>query len=65
MKELKKLSNKAAKYCSLSGYDPEKIRELMKSTSVSIIKLETKEEMDEEGVDYNYPYKLFDPFHLL
>ena len=64
MKTLKRLSKKATKFCSLSGYDTDKIRELMKYESFSILKIETKKEIDDEGVDYNYPYKIFNPFNF-
>ena len=65
MKTLKKLSKKAREWCELSGYDVEKVKKLMNSESFAIIELETKREMNIEGVDYNYPYILFDPFHLV
>jgi len=65
MKTLKRLSQKAAEFCELCGYDPAKVRENMKSNSFAVERLETKKEMDEEGCDYAYPYKIFDPFHLL
>ena len=65
MKTLKRLSKKAAEFCEMSGYDVERVKELMNSNSFAIERLETKKEMDEEGCDYAYPYKIFDPFHLL
>jgi len=64
MKTLTRLSKKAAEFCSLSGYDTDKIRELMKYESFSILKIETKKEIDDEGVDYNYPYKIFNSFNF-
>jgi len=65
MKTLKKLSKKAREWCELSGYDVEKVKELMNSNSFAIFKCETKYEMNLEGVDYNYPYVIFDPFNQL
>ena len=65
MKTLKRLSKKAVEFCEMSGYDVERVKELMNSNSFAIERLETKKEMDEEGCDYAYPYKIFDPFHLL
>lgn len=64
MKTLKRLSKKAVEFCELCGYDVERVKELMNSNSFAIERLE-KKEMDEEGYDYAYPYKIFDPFHLL
>lgn len=64
MKTLKRLSKKAVEFCELCGYDVERVKELMNSNSFAIERLE-KKEMDEEGCDYAYPYKIFDPFHLL
>lgn len=56
MKNLKRLSAKAIEFCEMSGYDIEMIREGMKSGSIALQVCETKEEMENEGVDYNYPY---------
>lgn len=39
MKTLKKLSKKAREWCELSGYDVEKVKELMNSESFAIIEL--------------------------
>ena len=60
MKALKRLSKKAAEFCEMSGYDPKLISRLIKGDFLFILKFETKEEMDKEGVDYNYPYKIYD-----
>lgn len=64
MKNLKKLSAKAIEFCKLSGYDIDLIKENMKSDSFAFQICETKEEMENEGVDYNYPYVIFNPFNL-
>ena len=64
MKTLTRLSKKAAKWCKLMNYDVEKIKENMRSDSFAVEKLETIEEMEDEGVDGNYPYRLFNPFNL-
>jgi len=65
MKTLKKLSKTAREWCEFSGYDVKEVKELMGSESFAVIKLENKREMNLEGVDYNYPYILFDPFNLI
>ena len=64
MRTMKKLSKKALVWCKLMNYDVEKIKENMKSGSFAVEKLETIEEMEAEGVDRNYPYRLFNPFNL-
>lgn len=61
MKTLKKLSKNASDFCELSGFDPDKVKEAMKSSAFSIQRCETKMEMDDEGVDYAYPYTIFNP----
>lgn len=64
MKTLTRLSKKAVAWCELMNYDVEKIKENMKSDSFAVEKLETIEEIRDEGVDKNYPYRLFNPFNL-
>lgn len=64
MKNLTKLSKKAEMFCELSGYDAEKVREAMNGDSFAIQRCETKNEMDYEGVDYAYPYIIYNPFNL-
>ena len=64
MKTLTRLSKKAVAWCELMNYDVEKIKENMRSDSFAVEKLETIEEMEDEGVDRNYPYRLFNPFNL-
>ena len=61
MKTLTRLSKKAEIFCDLSGLDADKVKEAMKSSAFSIQRCETKMEMDDEGVDYAYPYKIFNP----
>ena len=61
MKTLKKLSKNASEFCELSGFDPDKVKEAMKSSAFSIQRCETKMDMYNEGVDYAYPYKIFNP----
>jgi hypothetical protein len=64
MKPLKRLSKKAAEFCELCGYDPKLISKLIKGDFLFILKFETKEEMDKEGVDYSYPYKIYDSWNM-
>ena len=64
MKTLTRLSKKAVVWCELMNYDVEKIKENMRSDSFAVEKLETIEEMEDEGVDRNYPYRLFNPFNF-
>ena len=62
MKTLKRLSKKATEWCELMNYDVDKVKENMQSNSFAVQKLETVEEIEYEGVDRNYPYRLFNPF---
>lgn len=64
MKTLKRLSKKAAEFCEFSGYNPKLISKLIKGDFLFILKFETKEEMDKEGVDCNYPYKIYDNWDM-
>ncbi len=63
MKNLKQLSKKAIKFCKMSGYDVAKVKHLMKTSSFSVIRLETQMEIIYEGVDPKYPYIIFNPFN--
>ena len=64
MRNLERLSKKATEWCNLSGYDPKKIKVNMTSSSFAVQICENKNEMDEEGVDYNYPYVLWNPYNF-
>ena len=64
MKALTKLSMKAQEFCKLSGYDVNKVKELMKQTGFAVQKCETKAEMDYYGVAYSYPYVVFNPYNF-
>jgi predicted transcriptional regulator len=64
MKTLQRLSKKAVKFCELSNYDIDKVRESMKSSQFALEVCETKSEMDENGVDYSFPYVVFNPFNI-
>ncbi len=64
MKTLSRISKKAEKFCDLSGLDVEKVKEAMKTGSFSIQKCETRTEMDEEGVDYSFPYVVWNPYNI-
>lgn len=48
----------------MSGYDVNKIRENMKSENFAFQICETREDMNDNGVDYNYPYVIFNPFNF-
>lgn len=64
MKKLTRLSKKAVEFCEFTGLDVNKIRENMESESFAIQICETKGEMHLYGVDYNYPYVIFNPFNF-
>jgi hypothetical protein len=64
MKNLTRLSKKATEFCNLSGYDIQKVKEAMKSSSFSFSRCENKTEMDNNGVDYSYPFVIYNPFNL-
>lgn len=59
------ITRKVEEFCELMQIDVYTLKECMKSSQFSLLKCETKEEMDNEGVSYNYPYVIFDPFNLL
>ena len=63
MRNLKRLSKKAASFCNMSGYDVDAIRANMGS-GIELQVCETVTEMDENEVDYSYPYVLFNPFNI-
>ena len=62
MKTITRLSKKAAEFCEMSGLCVEKVKEAMKSNSFAIRKCETKREMEEEGVDFSFPYTVWNPY---
>jgi len=64
MKNLEKLSKKAEMFCSLSGYDVDKVKEAMGTSLFELVRCESKDEMDYEGVDYEYPYVIYNPFNI-
>jgi len=64
MKTLTRLSKKASEFCELCGYDPVKVRKNMKSNSFAVERLETKKEVEYEGADPCYPYRIFNPFNF-
>lgn len=64
MKTLTRLSQKAQEFCELSGYDIDKVKALMTQTGFAIEECETKAEMDDNGVAYNYPYVVFNPYNF-
>lgn len=64
MKTLEKLSKKAARFCEYEGLELKKVKEAMKSGSFSIQKCESKREMEEEGVDFSFPYVVYNPYNI-
>ena len=64
MKNLEKLSKKAIEFCELSGYNVEAVKEAMKSNSFAVQVCENKTEMEENGVDFNFPYVIWNPCNL-
>ena len=64
MKNLERLSKKATEFCYLSGFDADKVREAMKSSSFAIQICENKSEMDDEGVAYAFPYVIWNPYNI-
>jgi hypothetical protein len=64
MKNLDRLSKKAAEFCEMSGYDVDKVKEAMKSGSFAVQKCETKSEMEDEGFDFSFPYVIWNPYNL-
>lgn len=64
MKTLKRLSKKAIEFCEMSGLDARKVKNAMQIEGISINVCETIKEMDDNGVDYNYPYIIANPFNM-
>jgi hypothetical protein len=65
MKSISKLSKNTTIFCINSGYDVDKVKEAMKSTLFfSIQRCETKGEMIYNGVDYKFPYVIFNPYNI-
>jgi hypothetical protein len=64
MKSLEKLSKKAIEFCNYEGLDIEKVKKAMKSSLFAIQRCETKSEMEDEGVDFSYPYVIWNPYDI-
>mgnify|MGYP001013643375 CR=1 FL=1 len=64
MKTLTRLSKKAEIFCDLSGLDADKVKEAMNSSGFAFLRCETKMEMEYEGVDYAYPYVIYNPYNI-
>jgi hypothetical protein len=64
MKNIVRISKKAAEWCDLMNYDITKVKEHMTTGHFAVQKCETKEEIDNECVEYAHPYILFNPFNL-
>lgn len=64
MENLKQISKKASEYILMSGYDVEKVEKAMESNSFALQVCETKQEIDDNGCDYNYPYVIWNPYNI-
>jgi hypothetical protein len=64
MKNLSKLSKKATEFCELSGFDVDAVKSHMRYGCFNIQKCETKKEMKDAGVDFSYPYVIWNPYSL-
>ena len=64
MKNITKISPKVAEWCNMMNYDIQKVKENMNRNSFAVQKCETREEMNNEGVEYDHPYILFNPFNI-
>lgn len=64
MKNLKKLSPKALVFCNLSGYNIEMIKENLNSNVFALQRCETKKEINDNDVDSQYPYVVYNPLNL-
>lgn len=64
MKNIVRISPKVAEWCDLMNYDIAKVKVNMTTEHFAVQKCESREEMDNEGVEYDHPYVLFNPFNL-
>lgn len=64
MKDLQKMSQKAAAFCELSGHNVAKVKKAMKLNYFAVQVCETKKEMEDKGVDFNFPYCIYNPYNL-
>lgn len=64
MRNLKRLTKKATEFCELSGLSVIKVQEAMKLDSFAFLRCESKSEMDENGVDYSFPYVIYNPYNI-
>jgi len=64
MKTLDRLSSKAIQFCEFEGLDIEKVKKAMKCQSFAINRCENRTEMDKEGVDYSFPYVIWNPYNI-
>lgn len=64
MKQITRLTKKISEFCHLSEIDETKVKNAMKSNLFSVQKCETKTEMEEEGVDFSFPYVICNPYNF-
>ena len=63
MNNVSKTSKKINEWASFMGYDIQKIKTCMKSPKTFGIEKLTAKEAKEEGLDLNYPYRLYNPYN--
>ena len=65
MKTLKRISKNAATFCKLSGISVDGLKYQINCGQLVLKKCETRAEMDYYGVDYNYPYVIWNPYNII
>ncbi len=61
MANVVKASKKLREWAGFMGYDVKKIKDCLKADTFSIEKLSLKK-AESEGLDTNYPYRVYNPF---
>lgn len=64
MRNLKKLTKKAVEFCELSGLSVDKVKKAMKHSSLEFKVCENIAEMNKHGVDYCYPFVIYNPYNI-
>ncbi len=62
MKTINEMNEKIREFAELSGLDAAKLEKNLGYSGFEILECETPEEMEENGVDENYPYVVKNPF---
>lgn len=64
MRNLKRLTKKATEFCELSGLSVAEVKKAMKHSAFAFKVCENIAEMNKYGVDYRYPYVIYNPYNI-